>query len=93
MQAAINLYKWIVNQSTSDKLFAILFLIIIFEGYIIFRNAEIYRGDVTYYRNRLDNNAADSEKKIEECHKENKKAYSDLLERYKELYKESLKLK
>lgn len=93
MEKAINLYKWIVSQNNSNKLFAIMFLIIISEGIIIIKNAENYRRDVFYYRNRFDNNVMDCEKKINECHNENRKEYKELLEKYKELYNETLKMR
>lgn len=93
MQEKINLFKWIVKLTNSEKLFAVLFLIIISQGYIIYRNAQNYRGDVSYYRNRLDNYTSDCEKKIIDCHNENKKEYADLLQKYKELYNETLKMK
>lgn len=93
MQKIIDLYKWITNLKPTDKLFAILFLIIIAEAYIILINAENYRGDIFYYRNRLDNNTLDCAEKIEKIHNENKAEYRELLQKYKELYNETLKMK
>lgn len=93
MQGKIDLFKWIVKLSSSEKLFAILFLIIIAEGGIIYKNAQNYRRDVSYYRDRLDHYTSDCEKKISACHNENKKEYAELLQKYKELYNETLKMK
>lgn len=93
MQKVFEFFKWITKLQASNKLFAVLFLVIIIETYIILRNAENYRGDILYYRDRLDSNALDCSKKIEEIHKENKAEYRELLQRYKELYNETLRIK
>ena len=92
MQKYIDLFKFILKENPNNKIFAVLFLVIIVESVILFTNARNYREDVDYCNNRRDSDLLDFQKKINECRGENKEVYNKLVDRYEKLYYESQKL-
>ena len=92
MQKYIDLFKFIVKLGKENKLFVVLFLLLMFESAIIIENARNYRRDVDYCNNRRDNDLLDFQKKIDECRGENREVYNKLVDRYEKLYNESRRL-
>ena len=92
MQKYIELFKFILKENPNNKIFAVLFLIIIVESVTLFLNARNYREDVDYCNNRRDSDLLDFQKKINECRGENREVYNKLVDRYERLYNESQKL-
>ena len=92
MQKYIDLFKYILNENPNNKVFAVLFLIIIVESSTLYINAKNYRRDVDYCNDRRDSDLLDFQKKINECRGENKEVYNKLVDRYERLYNESQKL-
>jgi len=92
MQKYINFFVLILKENPNNKLFAVLFLIIIAESTTLYINAQNYRRDVDNCNNRRDADLLDFQKKINECRGENREVYNKLVDRYEKLYNESQKL-
>jgi len=93
MQKWIDLFLALIKQTPNNKVFSIMFLITVALSYTAYYNVQNYRRDIHDCRDRLDNNTRYYEEKIDAIHQENKAEYRELLQYYKDLSKETERLK